>query len=347
MKNMFNVKTPWLILEKTELEFENNGVMNPAVIKEGKTVHMFYRAVKKINYSSIGYCKLEGPDTIRERLKNPVLIPSDESESEGVEDPRIVKIADTYYLSYIAFDGANALGSLAISNDLKNFEKRGIIVPQLTYEKFTSLLKSVNHISPEYFTLNETSKITNTKKKVLVSDKDVMFFPRRINDRLAFLHRIRPAIQIVYFNTVDDLTEAFWEEYFLNFKKFIVLEPKYAHEALYIGGGCPPIETKDGWLFIYHGVENTPKGNIYNACAALLDLENPSTEIARLKTPLFSPALTLKNGIVSKYVFPTGTALFDDDLYIYYGRDDFCVWVSSVKLSELLTELKNNMYNRA
>ena len=63
-----------------------------------------------------------------------------------------------------------------------------------------------------------------------------------------------------------------------------------------------------------------------------------------IENHLFSSVLTLENGVVSKYIFPTGTALFGDDLYIYYGRDDLCVWVSSVKLSDLLTELKNGKH---
>ena len=61
---MVHVKREGVILERTSLEFENEGVMNPAVIAEGNTVHMFYRAVKKGNYSSIGYCRLEGPLTV-------------------------------------------------------------------------------------------------------------------------------------------------------------------------------------------------------------------------------------------------------------------------------------------
>jgi predicted GH43/DUF377 family glycosyl hydrolase len=56
-----------------------------------------------------------------------------------MEDPRIVKIEDTYYLTYTGFDGINALGCLAISKDLIHFEKKGIIVPQISFEKFNSL----------------------------------------------------------------------------------------------------------------------------------------------------------------------------------------------------------------
>ena len=70
---MVHVKREGVILERTSLEFENEGVMNPAVIAEGNTVHMFYRAVKKGNYSSIGYCRLEGPLTVVERDVAPLL----------------------------------------------------------------------------------------------------------------------------------------------------------------------------------------------------------------------------------------------------------------------------------
>lgn len=55
---MVHVKREGVILEGTSLEFENEGVMNPAVMAEGNTVHMFYRAVREGNHSTIGYCRL-------------------------------------------------------------------------------------------------------------------------------------------------------------------------------------------------------------------------------------------------------------------------------------------------
>jgi len=58
---MIEVKKEGIILYKTKLEFENEGVLNPAVIREGDSVHLFYRAVRKGNHSSIGYCRLDGP----------------------------------------------------------------------------------------------------------------------------------------------------------------------------------------------------------------------------------------------------------------------------------------------
>jgi hypothetical protein len=52
-----------ILLTKTALGFENEGVLNPASISDGGFVHLFYRAVAEGNFSSIGYCKLRGPIT--------------------------------------------------------------------------------------------------------------------------------------------------------------------------------------------------------------------------------------------------------------------------------------------
>ena len=122
-----------------------------------------------------------------------------------------------------------------------------------------------------------------------------------------------------------------------------MLSPKYDHEVSYIGGGCPPIETENGWLLIYHAVHDTIEGYVYSACAALLDLENPQKEIARLPYPLFKPeqAWELK-GEVNNVCFPTGTTLVEDTLYIYYGAADELIAYASVSLSALLKELMLN-----
>jgi len=67
---MIEVKKEGVILSKTELEFENEGVLNPAVIRIGDSVHIFYRAVQLWNQSTIGYCRLDGPLNIAERWEN-------------------------------------------------------------------------------------------------------------------------------------------------------------------------------------------------------------------------------------------------------------------------------------
>jgi predicted GH43/DUF377 family glycosyl hydrolase len=139
---------------------------------------------------------------------------------------------------------------------------------------------------------------------------------------------------------LEELTAAFWQHYFLQLQDCIVLTPKYKHEVSYIGGGCPPVETASGWLLIYHGVHDTIKGYVYSACAALLDLENPQKEIARLPYALFKPEHDWElKGEVNNVCFPTGTVLVEDTLYIYYGAADEQIACASVSLSALLQQL--------
>jgi beta-1,2-mannobiose phosphorylase / 1,2-beta-oligomannan phosphorylase len=338
---MINVKKEGILLRKTDLEFENEGVLNPAVIRVGDSVHLFYRAVRNGNHSSIGYCRLDGPLTVAERSEKPIMVPEFEYESYGVEDARIVKIDHLYYLTYTCYDGTNARGALATSKDLKSFKKHGLIVPPITYAEFIVMAESAGKVNEKYYRNHKFYyQEADPGKKMMLWDKNVVFFPRRISGKIFFLHRIRPGIQIVSINSLKYLTKQFWDNYFLRLHEYIVLDPFFPHEASYIGSGCPPIETVHGWLLIYHGVRETEKGFIYSACAALLDLNDPSKELARLPYPLFSPQYEWEiKGEVNNVVFPTGTALFGGTLFIYYGAADTLIACASVNLSALVNEL--------
>lgn len=334
---MLNITKHGLVLEKRNLPFEIEGVLNPAVIYENGSVHMFYRAVALGNHSTIGYCRFESPTVVAERFDKPILEPDFDYDAHGVEDPRIVKIDDTYYLSYCAYDGENALGCVATSTDLKNFRKHGIVVPKYTGKKLRDALSTDRDgLNIKYFQ-------PSTGDSTLVWDKNVVFFPRRINGKLTFLHRIRPGIQMAQVDSLEELDQKFWDDYLPHFRKNIVLDPKYRHELSYLGNGAPPIETEHGWLLIYHSVHDTVQGYMYVACAALLDLEDPATEIARLPEPLFKPDIEWElKGYVDYVTFPTGTALIDGTLYIYYGAADERIACASVKLDELVAELLKN-----
>ncbi len=341
---MVEVKKEGVLLQKTNLDFESDGVLNPAVIADSNGIHIFYRAVGKGNYSTVGYCKLKSPLIVEERMTEPLLSREFGYESHGVEDPRVTKIDDLYYLTYTAYDGVNALGALAVSKDLKHFDKLGLIVPQMSYEAFSNLTESNKEINAKYLRFNIHGGIHKHEgKEVLLWDKNVIFFPRRINGKLHFLHRVKPDIQIVAVHDLSELTPEFWEHYFLNLNEGIVLTSKYPHEVSYIGGGCPPIETEYGWLLIYHGVYDTIGGYVYTACAALLDLQNPQKEIARLPYSLFEPEYDWElAGEVNNVCFPTGTLLTGDVLYIYYGAADEQIACASVSISALIKELLVN-----
>ena len=336
------VKKEGILLEKRDIDFEIMGVLNPAVIRTNGIIHLFCRAVAKNNYSSIGYCRLSDPLTIMERSNHPVLFPEHEYEKSGVEDPRIVQIEGVYYLTYTAYDGVNALGALATSDNLANWAKQGVIMPRTTVEELQGILEEHANLSVKYNRYNVDAHKNHIEENSWIWDKNLVFFPRKINGRFCFLHRIKPDIQIVTgINDIEDLTSDFWENYLKDLDRHILMEPEYPHEMSYIGAGAPPIETAFGWLMIYHSVYDTLMGYVYCCSAALLDLDDPTIELARLPYPLFVPDRDYEiKGEVNNVCFPSATLLVEDRLFIYYGAADTSIAVASVSMKELLGELQ-------
>lgn len=337
---MLKIKNEGIILEKTDLEFENKTVFNPACIQVGDITHMYYRAVNHNNISSIGYCQLKNNKVIK-RFDKPIISPEFDYEKKGVEDPRITFLDGVYYLFYTAYDGLNALISYATSHDLVHFEKKGLISPKISYDEAEDIFRGSG--VRDRYTMFEMHYKEFGGKDILLFEKDASLFPKKINNKFALLHRILPGIQVIYFDNFSDLSDDHWREYFKNLGGHIVIDPLFWFENRNIGGGCPPIETEDGWLIIYHSVEDTPLGIRYHACAALLDRDNPLKILGRLSEPLFSPAEPWeKKGIINNVVFPSGAIVKNSRLYIYYGAADSLIAAKSLNLTELLAELKKN-----
>jgi len=261
----------------------------------------------------------------------------------GVEDPRIVLLGGVYYLFYTVYDGKNALFAYATSDDLVRFTKHGIISPRITYAEAAKLFGfSKTKLLERYFFFDAFTR-DRGGDDILLWEKDAFIFPKKINNRFALVHRVLPGIQVIYFDDFKQLTLAYWRDYLRNLGDYVLLDPKYRFESRNIGGGCPPIETKDGWLLIYHAVEDSPRGKIYRAAAALLDLADPTRVIGRLKKPLFSPTEPWeKQGDVNNVVFPTGAVVKAGRLTLYYGAADKLIAAKSMDLEELLNALKNN-----
>ncbi|MBI2023643.1 pesticidal protein Cry7Aa [Candidatus Giovannonibacteria bacterium] len=343
---MFEVKKLGVILSPTKNDFESRAVLNPGVYQEGETVHLFYRATDRKHISTIGYAKLEGPTNVVERKIEPVIVPEEDYERMGTEDPRITKIDDTFYMTYVAHDGKNAVTAYASGKDLFKLKKHGVITPDISYDEAASLFRD-EKLKDRYF-MFESYYEEGAGKDVLLWDKDVFFFPRKIKGQYALLQRILPDIQIAYFKSFKSLQKrSFWEKYLSDLDSKVVLENKFWFESRNIGGGAPPIETDDGWLLIYHAVEELNKQRVYHAGAALMDINDPTKLIGRLDHPLFSPKEEWEvSGEVGHVVFPTGTAIFGEDLYIYYGAADEHIAVAQVRLKDLLSELKNPKNNQ-
>jgi len=326
---MISIENEGIILEKSNLDFENQAVLNPTCLEKDGVVHMFYRAVRNGNFSTIGYCQFKNNKLIY-RAPAPILRPEFDYEKQGLEDPRIILLEGIYYLFYVAYDGRNARVALATSIDLINFKKQGVITSQMSYDKAEDLFaKNVTKIYSQF-----------ENKTTLLWEKDTFIFPEKINSKFALIHRVLPGIQIAYFDSFSELNNEFWLEYFQQLKDFIILEPKFAFENSYIGGGCPPVRTKKGWLLIYHAVEEKDGNKTYHAAAALLDINNPTKVIGRLSYPLFSPTENWeKNGTVNNVVFPTSAILNGNNVDIYYGAADSVIAKKTINLDSLLSAL--------
>lgn len=328
-------------MEKTGLAFENEGVLNPACIQKDGLTHMFYRAVSKGNFSSLGYCQID-KDKVLTRSTQPMLVPEFYYEAHGTEDPRIVKVDNVYYLFYTAYDGKNARTALATSADLLHFEKQGLITPSISYEKACQLFLHPS-LSQSYrqYALRYQQVIS---PDVLLWEKDLTLFPKKFRGKFLLLHRVMPGVQYMYLDNIEQLkSEEFWEAELRQLHEHILMNPKFWYENHKIGASCNPIETGRGWIQIYHGVEKIAGARVYRASAALLDLNDPTKVIGRLKEPLFSPhRIWEKQGVVNNVVFPTGAAVYGDELYIYYGAADTRIAAVSLSLSGLVDELLNN-----
>lgn len=328
-----------ILLERTKHRFERQAVLNPTCIQKGNTVHLLYRAVSKGNYSSVGYARLEGPMKVVERHAEPVLFPEYAEDAHGVEDPRIVFFEGKYLMFYTAYDGKNARIGLAESQDLLHWKKCGIISPQITYRDAIDYFRK-SKAKPSYFTFTDYL-MKREGVEVYIWDKDAFIFPVRIKGKIALIHRILPDIQIAYARSLLDFQRReYWEKYLLNLPKHVVMENRYWFESRNIGAGGPVIKTKRGWLMIFHAVKSDVLGKAYSASAALLDFKNPQKVIARMQEPLFMPEKKWElKGDVHNVVFPTGNAVFDGRLYMYYGAADSRIAVASVKIETLLHEL--------
>jgi predicted GH43/DUF377 family glycosyl hydrolase len=110
-------------------------------------------------------------------------------------------------------------------------------------------------------------------------------------------------------------------------------------DANKIGMSPPPIETRDGWLMIYHGVRITPAGCLYRLGLALFDLETPEHCLLRGDTWVFGPEERYeREGDVGNVVFPCGLTIAPDGdtIHIYYGGADSCVALATSSIRTLL-----------
>jgi predicted GH43/DUF377 family glycosyl hydrolase len=112
--------------------------------------------------------------------------------------------------------------------------------------------------------------------------------------------------------------------------------PSEAWESLQLGNCGSPIETEAGWVVLTHGVGPM---RTYRIGAILLDLDDPSQMIGRLRTPLLEPNANERDGYVPNVVYSCGSYLHREQLFIPYGIGDQAIGVATVPIRAVLEAL--------
>jgi predicted GH43/DUF377 family glycosyl hydrolase len=345
MNNHVRVDKKGIILSNTEKKFENHAVLNPACTKIDDTVHMFYRAVDNNMISTIGYCKFKY-DKVIYRSPTPILVPEKPEEQKGLEDPRISKIDNTFYLTYSIFDGKNVFQAYATADELPNFTKQGLMLPKITFGEIKNIFEHSDLKCARKYLIYRRQYIAHLKDNDFIWTKNAVLLPKKVNGQYVIIHRMLPGIHIVFFDDFAQLTCDFWKKYISELDSHTLFYPLYDFENQHIAPSVPPVETEKGWIFFYHAVEETKTGLIYRAAAALLDKKNPQRVIGRLDYPLFGPDEPWEQcGDVNNVVFPSSAILNGENIDIYYGAADTSIAVCSVNCDDLLTALINSNYD--
>ena len=321
--------------------WEKEGVFNPGVVLTDKGPIMLYRAVGETEayISRLGLAKSKDGIFFERSSDKPVFEPKEPFNRWGVEDPRITKIDGDYYVTYVAVPERIMLNGQAFprsvpletatallkTKDFENFEELGIISPKASDNKDTVLFPK--KINGKYYMLHRPNRWHRAWCEHLKQDGKVVEWPCNLE-----VLSENPGIWISSSENLKD-----WSSH----KE--VLHSSHLSDSK-LGAGLPPIETKDGWLLIYHHVVFTDNRDsfVYSIRAALLDLNEPSRVIGKLPYNILVPEMPYEKEKVSSIVFPTGGFVLDDKIFVYYGASDRYVCLATGSLTELLLELKKN-----
>jgi len=159
-----------------------------------------------------------------------------------------------------------------------------------------------------------------------IANKGMALFPRKIRGNYVMLSRQDG--ENVFLMESDMLH--FWHT------KTLILRPTFPWEYVQIGNCGPPLETPAGWLVLTHGVGAMRK---YSIGAVLLDLDDPTRVIGRLREPLLSADENERAGYVPNVVYTCGSVIHEGILVIPYSMSDYATSFATVPLADLLDTL--------
>lgn len=281
------------ILSPENDSWESAGTFNPAVVLDNGKFIMLYRAQDKAGTSRLGYA--ESKDGIHfTRRPQPVFFPETDYEKDGgVEDPRLIKFGDTYYLTYTGYNKKNAQLCLAVSQDLIHWDRKGVILPAYKGNWNVGWTKS-GAIVPEK-----------------IDGKYWMYFLGTSTDRT-------DQMGLAYSTDLTHWTEA---------TQTPVLPRRAGRfDSRVVEPGPAPIVMADGIVLIYNAADDNL---VYRTAVAVFDRKDPRKLISRSDKPIFAPEKEWeKVGQVPNVVFVEGMVHQDNRYFFYYGGADKYVGVA-------------------
>jgi predicted GH43/DUF377 family glycosyl hydrolase len=230
----------------------------------------------------------------------------------GVEDPRITKIGDTWYICYTAL--AKGLGqpdagegvriALASTRDFRTFTKHGVIGPD-SRSKAGTLFESGGRV---HFLWKDENGVERTMLSPAPAD---------LEDPQAW--------------------KKLWADKDIQHHELLGPQDN-SYESRGIEPGAPPIEIDEGLLVVYSSISADFKWTI---SLLLLDKNDPDKIIAKTDAPVLVPEEVYElKGDVNNVVFPCGALIDKGRLYVYYGAADTVCAVASESMDVIRKALK-------
>jgi len=322
---MFVVKrsphNPILVPEKNHY-WEAFATFNMSVIKVGRMFYGVYRAISSVDrlrtqerVSIIGIGKSKDGTHFEDRV--PFIMPKEEWERYGCEDPRVTFFEGHYYIFYTAlskypFEASGIKVAVAVSKDLKKIKERHLVT-----------------------TFNA---------------KAMTLFPERIGGKITAILSVNsdmpPAkVAIIQVDKIEQLWNSkLWEEWYKDLDKHTIDLKRFPYDQIEVG--ATPLKTAHGWLLVYAHIQNyfPAPGNlkrVFGVEAVLLDKNNPLKIVGRTRGPLLVPRESYElMGHVPNVIFPSGAILKKDTLFIYYGASDMTTCIAYVNLTDLVATMR-------
>jgi predicted GH43/DUF377 family glycosyl hydrolase len=301
-------------LKKVLRALPMDGAVVQRLAQQGPLCLLYYRAqgepVRGHDHrrSTIGLAVLSAELELLARLDMPVLRPDMPYEDLGVEDPRITRLGDRFFMMYAAYGSGSDRNRIRIacasSTNLVHWEKHGL------------LKGDVN----------------------AVDNKNAVLFPMRIGGRFQMFHRPMEGTDAMMMHRAeaDDLLGE-WTSTGVFMRP--VADP--AFKDVWIGGGAPPLLVDENtFLVLYHiGKRKVDGRREYDLGIALVDSRHPEV-VLRRDEPLLRPesAAETQGDVdlgVNNVVFVCGAFLYRGDLYIPYAGADSVVLGARIRKAEI------------